>query len=316
MMTQAWKYLAAGALAASIVGCGSDGKDEGGTQGGVADIHGEVRGSTGGAQLTNPHVGLVWGQFDETTGAPIMATESAPLAGDLDTFNLSIFSQPPAGFVEAYDTDGDGTDDLRLAFGFVVGYEDVDGNGTFAVNETGIDAPDRLFGFSWLEYLMYLETAPGSDTAAMMFTNPEAATPGLHVVRIDPCGGTLEIVPTGTALDVWTFPPSSNIPEELPAEMEQEFDCGWEDPAAGPCALDETSADCTACLAAHDGSSCVDPTCTTEFDALLTCGDANGCDGQDRTCYEAHCQAEIDAAMACATNCEDAQVCYYGPVEG
>jgi len=310
MKSMAWRtILAGGALA--LAACGSDGA-AGEERAPVVEVQGVVRGSTGGTALTRPSVGLVWARFDTVTGDPVLATDMAPLAGgDGSSFTLPVFAPPAADMVGAYDFDGDGSADLRIAFGSIFAFEDVDGDGAVALTETGLAAPDRIFGFSWENALVYVESIGNPDYLGTLFANPEDVVPGqLQLVHWRPCDFGLEIVPMSTSVVLWTFTPGVDVPED--AEPIADVECpGWpEEPGTGGvCGADPRSTACEVCLS-DSFEACQTDTCGSESAAALACIDQNGCIDDTDACIRTNCEDEVDALTACLGTCTQWETCY------
>ncbi|WP_157370552.1 hypothetical protein [Vulgatibacter incomptus] len=293
--------LVTSTLVALLAGCNEEVERKTGHVA-LAVVAGEVAQANDG--LVNPHVGLVWTRVDDVAFEPLFATESAPLQGNFpEAFNLSVFSLPPSEILATIE-DGDAV--VHLGFAEIFAFEDVNGDGTFTVNDYGIDAPDRMFGISWLDFLVYLDAAPSQELAQGMFSNPENASAGFHLVRWAPCDGRFEILAPGTVLAVRTFEPSSQFPAT--DDWYDEVQC--QVTYTGACANPD-SPECQGCLdAAYFG--CTQVTCGAETQALDACIQASGClESDDWTCLQEHCGAEADAVDACMNECDDWMSCFY-----
>ena len=296
---------------AALVACGGE---ENGDKGGgepMARVQGTVQGP-GGIAYTSPHVGLVWIHFGDGTVEPDFVEQVTAIDASRMpvSFELSVFQAPPAG--SYYAIEGWQGEELgRMAMALVVALDDVNRDGAFAITETGVEAPDRLFGVSFRDVLVHIPAPFSGEGAAIVFSNPEAATPGVHIARLDPCGGNLEIVDDGS-FAIETFPASSTFPEELGGdEMSCEPGPG---PGTGACA-DPESENCWTCL---DQAllECVTVTCGAELNAITACAESNGCDVDDPEglCVQAHCAPEIAAVESCMYTCDGWEACYGEPL--
>lgn len=316
MKSMAWKMMVAGGVLA-MAACG--GSEGGGEPGGapIAEVQGEVRGSTGNAALTNASVALVWASFEDEHAEPVFATEVAPLpGGNPGSFTLPVFGNPPANLLLDYDFDFDGTNDARIAFGFVFGFEDVNGDGAVAINENGIDAPDRIFGLAAGDMLVYVDQLSNPAAFEGVFTNPEALVTGqILLAKLDWCSFGYELQPVSTPVVLYTFEPVSQLPEDG-IVIEGDLECpGWpEDPnqpgRGGICGNDPSGEACQACI--DDAFAiCQEQTCAAESTTFIACAETNGCiDDADGTCIEEHCLAEADALYFCIGGCSGWEACF------
>lgn len=303
MNSMIWKILAAGSLV-SLAACG--GGSEGGTEPEVsADPIGEVRGvvlgSTGGAQLVNPSVGLVWARYDEVGEEPVLSIEVAPFAGDASSFTLPVFSVPPSSALQHLDLDDDGTIDVSFAFGGVIAFEDVDADGAVSLTEMGVGAPDRIFGLTLNNGLLYLDPASDPASAEEIF-GAGVAVGTMQLVQFETCNAAFAFLPVSTPVDLWTFTPGTEVSEEeLP---EDALACD-----GGVCGADLESAECNACL---DGAIRVcEAGCATEGAAVEACVTSSGCtELDDEACLESACGTEIDAFFACFEGCSEVDACF------
>ncbi|WP_373048632.1 hypothetical protein [Vulgatibacter sp.] len=316
MKSFAWKTMAAlGAMALAACGSENDGTQPSGEP--VAELQGEVRGSVGnGTRLQNPSVALVWARFDDPNQQPVFATEVAALPGnDPSSFSLPVFSNPPAAMLEDWDVDYDGNADLRLAFGSVFAFEDVNGDGAVALHDTGVDAPDRVFGVSWEHQLLYVDTIYNQAALGQIVSNPQEVVAGqLLLAEYDICSfGPAAIVPFSTPVVLWTFTPTSDVSEaDLPLD---ELECSGEIPGmGGVCGDDPGSEACAACM--DRAFSTCSAGCDVQTAAFESCMTTNGCD-RDPTgsCIETHCSAEADAVYQCIGGCSAYDECYTDAAE-
>ena len=269
------KIVAAGALVA-LAACGAENEGRAGADGAGGDggggeaigrMQGEITGNTGGASLVAPHVGLIWARFDETRDSePVYSTDAAPIAGDATSFTLPIFNAPPAAQLSDVDFDMDGDPDARLAFGSIFAFEDLDGDGTTVIGENGVGAPDRIFGISWRQMVLYVDEVHDAAVVGEFFGQLTEGT--LYVVDLDFCDGTLALTPPPAVVELFTFTPGQDVPEdELPVD---DYVCI--PPDAGGVCTDPDAVECTDCIA--DAQACTEA-CNPVGDAYVACVETN-----------------------------------------
>jgi hypothetical protein len=127
--------------------------------------------------LTEPTAGI------ETTALPITSIQFPP------NFECDVLDPPPsAGRYTAHDG-GIIPASIRLAR--LVLFDDLDADGRFALDaEARVVAPDQLLATS-VDFALLFVQQPPDDPGAIagtgaLLTNWEAATPGYHVVALDP----------------------------------------------------------------------------------------------------------------------------------
>jgi len=187
------KWILAAAALATFTGC--DQTDDGSTvpTKPVAQVHGVVSWTDGAGAPASPHVGMIWMGMEDSDVMPRMATQAEPLTGGTPAaFDLSVFSTPPADVITEVEME-DGSV-LRYSIGVVFAFDDVDGDGSFEVDDRGIAAPDQPFAFAARDWLLYLDGEPTAESLAAMFVNPEAAHAGILRTRMDYCTFQMEIV--------------------------------------------------------------------------------------------------------------------------
>lgn len=291
-------------LVAGLAACGETDDRSAGGERPLARVEGTIQGLRD-AAYTSPHVGLIWvnwGDYDAGIEPSFLEQVTAVDAGRMPvTFGLSVFQPPPATAYNAL-VDHDGNELARIALALVVAFDDVDRDGSFVIDETGVDAPDLLFGASWYDFLFHIPAPLPEEIAAGLFANPEAATPGFHVVRFDDCNAPV-IVDNGT-FTIEAFPASSAFPEP-PGSRE----CEPEGPTDGPCADPESEA-CAACID-RALAECLTDTCGDELGLLVSCAEESGCDLEEPegTCVEENCPGEIAAVEACMYTCDGMDAC-------
>lgn len=211
-------WFMAGALVVALAACA---EEEDGLNAPGGSLNGTISWNLA-QSLRSPHVGLAWMSMG-TGEYPEFVTQAIPLTtGD---FRIEGIQAPPShAFEEVQMPDGP---PLRVAFGGVLAFEDVDGNGEFAFEEDRLTAPDLMFGVSLLDGLLFLESAPSAEVAAYLFTNPEASRAGLLRVRADVCGGGYTILADDEPVQMFTFTPSDTFPEEIFEEAVNECSGEW-----------------------------------------------------------------------------------------
>jgi hypothetical protein len=200
-----------GILAAMLAACGSEGSStDDANKPEFVSIRGELRGSVSLSELTNSSIGVLWLEFDEPSDEPAFAQEVVALFGGDDTEFVLPILEGPGNINFEIDLDDDGVVDASFAYGFLIGFEDVDGDGTVPVNHEGFDSPDRAFGFAADQSLLYVEMMD-EQVASMLFSNPEAVTLGVNLIRFVACGGPPTIEPLSTPIVLHTFEPSEDV---------------------------------------------------------------------------------------------------------
>ena len=209
------KWILAATVMASVTAC--DQVDDGPSTSAeaVAKVHGVVAWADGDGAPASPHVGMIWVGMEDADVMPRMATEASALTGGSPAgFDLSVFSVPPADVLTEVEM-ADGSV-LRYSIGMVFAFDDVDGDGTFGVDENGIAAPDRPFAFAALDWLIYLDGELTAESLAAMFKNPEAAHAGILRAHMDYCSFQMEIVGLSEPLTMVSLDPTTQEPIDLP----------------------------------------------------------------------------------------------------
>jgi hypothetical protein len=218
MSVSRWPFVC-GALAA----CGTPPAD-GNYHGQPAlQITGTVSGDTQ-QPLVAPSVGVLWVNFSNNVSQQfypdVARIEATGFAG---RFELDIIDLPDNGAVSVFTNSAGGVD-AEIAFGYLMGFDDIDRNGTFMAGTLSL-APDKEIGLADTA-VMYIKTAPapdselvqtevGSDGPPELFTSADLLTTGFHLIHLVcsadgvPLGKTYyQVVDNSTTAEMVLFPAS------------------------------------------------------------------------------------------------------------
>jgi hypothetical protein len=164
-----------------------------------------------------PYVGLAWfGNNPAQRNVVVGQTARVGAVSFPTQFQFEIFDPPPA---EAFALEGAG----QAVFAYMFLFDDRDGDGRFQIGfngHPGIAPPDLGIGVAWWELLVYVREKPSPDNRTgwlAMVTNPEALTPGYHVLKAQcPNGATgaaeLEVRPVDDLVDITLQTPTNAAP--------------------------------------------------------------------------------------------------------
>lgn len=182
----------------TAAGCASDGSVD------------QLAVTTAGVTGTRPYVGLVWSTEGDASSHYL--ADVVALADDQTRVDIAIDAPPAAAMYAVPLADGSV---MSVAAAAVVLFDDVDGDGQFAVraDDAGLAGQDLVVGLGADAYLLYLEEFP--DAARASFVNPDDVHVGL-VRAVSECQDLsckLRVLPDTTAISVDPLdPPSSEFP--------------------------------------------------------------------------------------------------------
>ena len=120
-----------------------------------------------------PHLGTLMGRLSvqpDVAGEVVRITAT----GFPAEFRLELHAPPPQPALQKFADGAEG------AFGVVVAVDDVNGDGTFALEGDRAAAPDRFFGFGWGALLVWLSAPTAADG---IVENPARARAGYQLGR-------------------------------------------------------------------------------------------------------------------------------------
>jgi hypothetical protein len=166
--------------------------------------------TTAGVTGDRPYVGLLWSTEGDASSRYI--ADVVALADDQTSVAIDVDAPPAAAMYAAPLADGTV---MSIAVAAVVLFDDVDGDGTFAVRADGegLAGQDLVVGVGADAYLLYMETYP--DAARATFVNPDDAHVGLMraVAECQDLACRLRVLPDTTAISVDAIDaPSSEFP--------------------------------------------------------------------------------------------------------
>lgn len=171
-----------GLLACGLFACGSfDGQTDKPTT--LATIRGELSNTSGVATSSNVRVAIVW-----LNGTTYSVAEDLPVQPKFPSaFELSLTAPPPAEAMFPAKIANGGSADLQAAYGFVVAYEDQNGNGKLdLVQNDQHTFIDKIVGTNRTLGLFYLAgtASQSSGTSASAGSIP---SPGYNFVTVTAC---------------------------------------------------------------------------------------------------------------------------------
>lgn len=154
--------------------------------------------TSGPAPSTPIRLALAWYPDEQSTSAPrAIVTQDIAYEGSFPlNYSFSFFSIPPPGVLIDYP-DGDGV--TRAAFGVLMAYEDVNGNGQLDSIPMGGSAVDRVLGTS------IGDTYNGKPSAQPVYVAYVEGTPGPQWVGYSPgynLWRNFEVVPEATSVPI------------------------------------------------------------------------------------------------------------------
>lgn len=171
-------------------------------------LEGRTLGNPGKGEYHRPYLGILWVNFEEESDTPRVVQVITPIhANRLSRFSVDIWDAPPAS---AFDSECG----LRLVFGSVVAFDDVNGDGVIRIDpfEGVVEAPDKIIGFAPTQFLVYREESGGKEEPGCMEPFGFWGRPGFNVAKLnEDC--ELSVRPPTEVLELQLLPPSSRFPE-------------------------------------------------------------------------------------------------------
>lgn len=171
------------ALSLALASCGNDPVTDGSFEGTERFV---INGSVSSLEQTSPPKGknavaVQW--LNYTRSGDFVTTQSAFLAsaGFPAAFELKLFTDPPASVLNEVNESGPPT----LGIGFVLAFEDVDGDGklTTALGNSPAPGQDRIWGIAPEHLVLFVKGDAATTGQAAVFRDAAKLKPGFNVTR-------------------------------------------------------------------------------------------------------------------------------------
>jgi len=168
-------------------------------------IRGVLSGPAPSPTPSAPSIGILW--YDFAASGDLSAGEVLPITATSfpANFSFDLLALPPAPALNVFHDSGGAVDGV-LGIGYILAFDDVDGDGTFAPNAggDGVAAPDQLIGRVNDQVLVYVDTRPADGSmGAALFTDPSQLLPGYQLVAgICTAGARDRLTTTGAGVQL------------------------------------------------------------------------------------------------------------------
>jgi hypothetical protein len=165
---------------------------------------------------------VVWvDPLDERPDVPAaVQAVSSEIHAD-DSYALHLFAPPPEATFRSLPVPGSPGEHVVFAFGEIVLVDDVDGDGTFAVNDDNtIMAPDKYVSWAGADVVTYVAHGIPTPSATADLLPLITGHVGYHLVAMDCTNPAtpllMDVQPAGQEVGLYVMPPADHILYQRP----------------------------------------------------------------------------------------------------